>query len=63
MSILDELSAARIDTTNWPAILTFIGSMPIPRDRREGLLRLAASALNRVPTILEIEQVRARPSP
>lgn len=63
MAILDELRAAGVDTGSWAAIVLYIGRLPIPRDRREGWLRLAAAALNRVPTLDEIEQVRSAPSP
>ncbi len=63
MAILDELKAAGVDVASWPAIVLYIGRLPIPRDRREGWLRLAAGAKTRVPTLAEIEQVRSAPSP
>ncbi len=63
MPILDDLKASGANIDDWPSVVTFIARLPIPRDRREGYLRLAASAKDRVPTILEIEQVRTAPSP
>lgn len=63
MAILEELKAAGVDVTNWGAVVLYIGRLPIPRDRREGYLRLAATAANRVASLAEIEQVRAAASP
>lgn len=63
MAILEELRAAGVNTDEWPAIVLYVGRLPIPRDRREGWLKLAASAKNRTPTLAEIEQVRSAPSP
>ncbi len=63
MPILDDLKASGANVDDWPALVTFIARLPIPRDRREGYLRLAAAAKNRVPTILEIEHVRTPASP
>ncbi len=61
--ILTLLRGAGVNTDDWPAIVLYIGRQAIPRDRREGWLTLAAAAKSRVPTIGEIEQVRASPSP
>lgn len=63
MALLDELKAAGVNTDEWAAIVLYIGRMAIPRDRREGYLRLAAAAKQRVPSLAEIEQVRSAPSP
>jgi hypothetical protein len=63
MSIITELKASGVDTTSWQAIVSYLATVRTTRDRREGLLRLAAHALNRVPTIEDIEQVRHAPSP
>ncbi len=63
MAILEELKAAGANITDWNATVLFIGRLPLPRDRREGYLRLAAAAKDRQPSILEIEQVRQAPSP
>lgn len=63
MALLDELKAAGVNTEDWAALVLYIGRLPIPRDRREGYLRLAAAAKQRVPSLGEIEQVRSAPSP
>lgn len=63
MAILDELQAAGVQVEDWGAIVLYIGRLAIPRDRREGWLRLAATAKGRTPTLAEIEQVRSAPSP
>lgn len=63
MPILDELKAAGVNIEDWQAVINYVGQLRTPRDRREGLLRLAARAKNRVPTLADIEQVRSAPSP
>lgn len=63
MAILEELKAAGVNTDEWAAVVLYIGRLPIPRDRREGYLRLAATAKGRTPSLGEIEQVRSAPSP
>lgn len=63
MPILEEIRAAGIDTGDRPAVINYIAALPIPRDRREGYLRLFAAATSTPPTLLEIEAVRSRPSP
>jgi len=63
MGVLDELRKIGVNTDDWPAVVLAIGRWPIPRDRREGWLQLAAKEKGRVPTLSEIEQVRSAPSP
>lgn len=63
MPIRDELRAAGIDPEKPEEVIPYLARLPIPRDRREGWLRLWAADQGRVPTIAEIELVRANPSP
>jgi len=60
---LDELRKLGVNVADWGAVLTYIRNMPIPRDRREGWLQLAARESGRVPSLAEIDQVRSAPSP
>jgi hypothetical protein len=63
MPITAEIRAAGVDPTNVEAVLLYLGRLGIPRDRREGLLRLYMAERNQVPTVAQIEQVRSSPSP
>jgi len=58
-----ELNAAGIQDGDFPAALLYISRLPIPRDRREGLLRFYWAKAGRIATLAEIEQVRSAPSP
>lgn len=63
MPIRDEIRAAGVDPDNVPAVILYISRLPSPRDRREGLLKLYMRERGQVPTLAQIEQVRAAPSP
>lgn len=63
MPIRDEIRAGGVDPENRHAVILYISRLPIPRDRREGLLRLYMAESNSVATLGEIEQVRSAPSP
>lgn len=63
MSVHAEIRAAGVDDTNVAASLLYIGRLSIPRDRREGLLRLYMAEANQVASLGQIEQVRSSPSP
>lgn len=63
MPIWPELTAGGVKDGDFQAALAYISRLPIPRDRREGLLRLAWTEKNRVPTLAEIERVRSAASP
>lgn len=63
MSVHAEIRAAGVDDTNVSASLLYLGRLSIPRDRREGLLRLYMAEANQVPSLGQIEQVRSSPSP
>lgn len=63
MAISAEIKAAGVDPANVEAVLLYVGRLGIPRDRREGLLRLYMAERSQVPTLAQIEQVRSSPSP
>ena len=63
MPFSPEVLAGGVQDGNVQALILYIGRLPIPRDRREGLLRLELARVSRVPTLAEIEQVRSSPSP
>lgn len=63
MPFSPEVIAGGVPDGNTPALILYIARLPIPRDRREGLLRLELARVARVPTLAEIEQVRSAPSP
>jgi len=63
MPFSPEVLAGGVPDGNVPALILYIGRLPIPRDRREGLLRLELARIARIATLAEIEQVRSAPSP
>lgn len=63
MPITPEIRAAGVDPANVNAVLLYLARLGIPRDRREGLLRLYMAEQNKVPTLAQIEHVRSSPSP
>jgi len=63
MPIRDEIRAAGVNPDDRGGVILYISRLPIPRDRREGLLRLYMAESNSVATLAEIEQVRSAPSP
>lgn len=63
MPIWPEMIAGGVPDNDFKAALLYLGRLPIPRDRREGLVRLAWAEKKRMPTVAEIEQARSSPSP
>jgi len=63
MSIREELAAAAVNPDDPDAVIAYIAALPIPRDRREGYLRLYLAGDNKTPTLAQIERVRAPASP
>ncbi len=63
MPLSAELRAAGVNPDDKPAVVAYIAALPIPRDRREGYLRLFYGETNQTPPLHEIEAVRAKGSP
>lgn len=63
MSISTEISAAGVDPTRPADVVRYIANLPIPRDRREGLLRLWAADQKQALSLDQIETVRLRSGP
>lgn len=63
MPIGTEIRAAGINPDDVSAVLLYLSRLPIPRDRREGWLRMYMAERGQVPSVGQIEQVRSAPSP